>query len=94
MTSAMYCSTGTAKEGSTSRIKPGYGQRQIRALKSAGICRARSTYRRAWRCEHPNRPASSRAASATGTPASTSSAAALTRAAYSPPPARRPPPMP
>jgi hypothetical protein len=32
MTSAMYSSTGAARDGSTGRIKPGYGQRQLRTL--------------------------------------------------------------
>src|SRR5712691_1626896 len=53
-----------------------------------------SAYRRAWRTEQPNRRASTRAASAAGTPASASSAAALIRSACSPPPARSRPAMP
>ena len=52
-------------------------------------CAARSTYRRACRTEQPNRAASTRAASATGTPDASSSAAALTRRAYSPASTRR-----
>lgn len=32
MTSAMYSSTGAAKDGSTGRIKPGCGRRQLRTL--------------------------------------------------------------
>src|SRR5664279_3629112 len=49
---------------------------------------ARATYRCACRGEQSNRSASSRTASAAGTPADTRSAAALTRSANSAPPAR------
>ena len=55
---------------------------------------ARSAYRRACRAETPNRAASTRAASAAGTPASSRSAAALTRSACSPARTRRSPAMP
>ena len=69
------------------------GSRTVNTVVASGTaagpsCAARSTYRRACLAEQPNRPASTRAASATATPAPSNSAAALTRRAYSPASAR------